>query len=153
VAPEPAASVATGSPGVLRALRESDVGAIASWHAKAILLAGSSISLSDLVDPSERLLVLTEEADREPVGLLSVALDNPEPGWATVVLLAIAAPECRDLAVQAVALLEADLRQEARHIRAAAPLDVGLALYFWLRLGYRPTVSGERLWMTRELDP
>jgi hypothetical protein len=86
------------------------------------------------------------------VGLILVALDDPDPDWATVTLLAIAAPEQRDLAAHAVALLEADLRTEASHLRAALPLDVGLALYFWLRLGYRPAVSGERLWMTRDLE-
>jgi hypothetical protein len=83
---------------------------------------------------------------------MAVAQDDPEPGWATVDLLAIARQEERDVAALGVALLEAHLQGEARHIRAAVPAEVGLALYFWLRLGYRPVVSGQGLWMISELE-
>ena len=32
------------------------------------------------------------------------------------------------------------------------PDPVGLALYFWLRLGYRPVVSSRGLWMISDLS-
>ena len=149
----PAASVAPEPTAVLHPLREGGAAAIAGWYGKAILLAGSLLPVGDLFDSTDRQRTLILEAHtEEPAGVMAVALDNPEPGWATVTLLAIAAQEQRDLAAEAIALLEARLRGEASHIRAAVPLDVGLALYFWLRLGYRPVVSGQRLWMMRDLD-
>ena len=153
MAPElQAASVV--SPPVLRPIRGPDVERIARWYDTAVVLAGSPIPLGGLLAPTDRrrTLVVTESDGTEPEGLIALALDDPEPGWATVSLLAIAAPEHRDLAAQAVAVLEADLHEQTSHIRAAAPPDVGLALYFWLRLGYRPAVSAERLWMTRDFD-
>ena len=128
--------------------------AIARWYAKAIVLAGSPILLSDLLDSAgrRRTLALTDGTRQEPMGLIAVAVNDPEPGWATVALLAIARQEERDVAALGVALLEANLRGQASHIRAGVPPDVGLALYFWLRLGYRPVVSGKDLWMTSDLD-
>jgi hypothetical protein len=144
--------MAAGSPAVLQPLRESDIEAIARWYPKAIVLAGSPVPLSDLLDSSGWTFVLTESGDQQPAGLVVVALDDPEHGWATVALLAIAAQEQRDLAALGVALLEAGLHGQASHVRAAVPLDVGLALYFWLRLGYRPVATNDRLWMIRELD-
>ena len=142
------------SPPVLRPIRESDVRSIARWYDTAVVLAGSPIPLSGLLESTDGrgALVVTESGGREPEGLIAVAADDPEPGWATVALFAIAATEKRDLASQAVALLEAILSQHASHVRAAAPSDVGLALYFWLRLGYRPAAFAGRLWMMRDFD-
>jgi hypothetical protein len=133
---------------------EGDIEAIARWYPKAIVLAGSPVPLNELLDSTgrRRTLVLTDGVKRGPIGLMAVAVGDPNPGWATVDLLAIAAQEQHDLAALGVALLEARLRGEASHIRAAVPLDVGLALYFWLRLGYRPVVSGKGLWMISNLD-
>jgi hypothetical protein len=99
-----------------------------------------------------RAFALTIDDGPDPVGLFVVAMDNPEAGWATVDLLVIARQEERDVAAWSVAMLEAYVQGETRQIRAAVPLDVGLALYFWLRLGYRPIVSGRGLWMMRELE-
>jgi hypothetical protein len=148
----PAAAAAV-SPAVLRPIEEADVEPIARWYDTAVLLAGSLAPLGKLPDSNgrRRPLLLTDSANQEPVGLILATLEDPEPGWATVNLLAIARQEERDVAALGVALLEAHLRGEATHIRAAVPADVGLALYFWLRLGYRPIVSGETLWLTREL--
>ena len=88
-----------------------------------------------------------------PFGLIAVALDDPEPGWATVEPAGHRSPRTSGTWPRwGVALLEAHLQGEASHIRAAVPLDVGLALYFWLRLGYRPDRATSRLWMIRDLD-
>ena len=44
------------------------------------------------------------------------------------------------LGAEAVRLLEAEAAQrwDVKEVRAHVPREVGLALYFWLRLGYRP---------------
>ena len=143
-----------GLTAILSPLLAGDIEAIAHWYDKATVLAGSPVPLNDLLDSTghRRTLALTDGTRQEPAGLMVVAANDPQPGWATVALLAIARQEERDVAALGVALLEARLRGEASHIRAAVPLDVGLALYFWLRLGYRPVVSGKGLWMIRELD-
>ena len=157
----PAAAEDAGLTAILSPLLERDIQAIARWYDKATMLAGSTISLSDLVDSTNdrRILVLTDGVNEAPFGLIAVALNAPEPGWATVDLLAIGRQEERDIARWGVALLETHLRGEASHVRAAVPLDVGLpagqaglALYFWLRMGYRPVVSGQGLWMISDLD-
>jgi len=139
---------------VLSPLLERDIQPIARWYPRATVLAGSPAPLSELLDSTHdrRILVLTDGVNQAPFGLIAVALNAPEPGWATVDLLAIGRQEERDMARWGVALLETHLRGEASHIRAAVPLDVGLALYFWLRLGYRPVVSGRGLWMISHLD-
>ena len=149
VAPDAAGLTAILSPPL-----ERDIEAIARWYAKAIVLAGWPVPLRDLLGSTDRrrTLVLTDGVNQAPIGLMAVAVGDPNPGWATVNLLAIARQEGRDIAALGVALLEAHLQREASRIRAAVPLDVGLALYFWLRLGYRPVVSAERLWMIRNLD-
>jgi hypothetical protein len=146
------ASEDTGLTAILSPLLGSDIAAIARWYARATVLAGSPIPLSALLGSSEQVLVLTASGGEDPVGLAVLSIDNPEPGWATVNLLAVAGQEQRELAAHAVALLEADLRPHVSRVRAAVPPDAGLALYFWLRLGYRPAVFGGRLWMTRDLD-
>jgi len=149
VAPDAAGLTAILSPPL-----ERDIEAIARWYAKAIVLAGWPVPLRNLLGSTDRrrTLVLTDGVNQGPIGLMAVAVGDPNPGWATVNLLAIARQEGRDIAALGVALLEAHLQREASRIRAAVPLDVGLALYFWLRLGYRPVVSAERLWMIRDLD-
>jgi len=150
----PAAADAAGLTAVLSSLLDRDIKGIARWYDTATVLAGSPIALSDLLDSPghRRILVLTDGMNEAPFGLIALTLDDPEPDWATVSLLAIARQDERDMARWGVALLETHLRGEASRIRAAVPLDVGLALYFWLRLGYRPDTGDGRLWMIRDLD-
>ena len=46
---------------------------------------------------------------------------------------------------EAVRLLEEQLgREGAKRVRARVPVANGLALYFWLRLGYRPEADANR---------
>jgi len=62
----------------------------------------------------------------------------------------------RGLGVDAVRLLEVEAarRWGVKGVRAHVPRDVGLALYFWLRLGYRPERSrgdeGDTMAVVRE---
>jgi hypothetical protein len=154
VKPEVGDSDDLGFTVVLSPPLERDTAAIARWYDKATMLAGSSIPLGKLVDTpaGRRVFVLTDGVNQAPVGVMAAVADDPEPGWTTVDLLAVAGQERRDAAAWAVVMLEAYVKGEADHIRATVSGDVGLALYFWLRLGYRPIVSGRQLWMMRELE-
>jgi len=146
-----AASIAAQPIAALRPLRQSDVEAVARWYDQAVVLAGERRSLSDLLDSSSQVLVLIDGRRQEPVALILPTIDDPEDGWATVTLLIVSQEE-RELAARGIAFLEAALRLGVEHVRVAVPADVGLALYFWLRLGYRPIAAGDRLWMIRELE-
>jgi hypothetical protein len=65
----------------------------------------------------------------------------------------------RGAGMQAAALLEASLRKRGvRTIYAPAPEVHGIAMYFWIRLGYRPLMRGEwpevregTVWLRREI--
>ena len=61
----------------------------------------------------------------------------------------------RGLGVDAVRLVVAGLRAEGfRSVRAFAPAEVGLFVYFWFRLGFRPepcAASSEGLGLYRTL--
>jgi hypothetical protein len=61
---------------------------------------------------------------------------------------------------RAALALERKLKRSARAIYVLIPEHLGLALYFWLRLGYRPLTQGDwpvapdegaSTWMVREL--
>ncbi len=62
------------------------------------------------------------------------------------------------LAAEAVRLLEdeAARRWGVQGVRAEVPVGIGLALYFWLRLGYRPEEpvrrEGDTMGMVRVFD-
>jgi hypothetical protein len=99
----------------------------------------------------EALIVTTRD---KPIGL--VAWSAIDSGTAAIHFLAIAEPE-RNLGFGA----EAVLGLEARHRRCATlaevPTSNGLALYFWLRIGYHPIypgrgsahAPGNSIWMFR----
>ena len=64
--------------------------------------------------------------DREQLAVRWIELDEGRRRWG--------------LGMDAVRLMEAEAsrRWGVREARAEVPISVGLALYFWLRLGYRP---------------
>jgi len=48
---------------------------------------------------------------------------------------------------EAVRLLEEQMAGEGvKRVRALVPVENGLALYFWLRLGYLPAAAGDADW-------
>ncbi|GBD14529.1 hypothetical protein HRbin25_00404 [bacterium HR25] len=87
-------------------------------------------------------------------GALGYRLGSPRGGWCTFTL-AVIEPARRGygLGSESVRRLEEEAeRQGARAFQALAPLELGLAFYFWLRLGYRPLVpQGQAMPMVREL--
>jgi ribosomal protein S18 acetylase RimI-like enzyme len=103
----------------------------------------------------ESRIAITGEAKKE-IGFVEFGVRD---GWLDVRWIELAVEHRRwGLGAEAVRLLEVEAGQkwEASTVRAHVPRDVGLALYFWLRLGYRPEGDaggeGDTMAMVRELD-
>ncbi len=87
--------------------------------------------------------VLVTDTEGSAIGVAVVLRDLPEPGAATVAFLAIA-PErrFRGLGGEAGLALDAALRADGfTGVYATVPDGRGLAVYFWLRLGFRPLTT------------
>jgi GNAT superfamily N-acetyltransferase len=111
--------------------------------------------------------VLVSDAGSEPIGAAVVLLGVPDNESACVPLIAID-PQRRFRGVggEAALALERHLRGRLALERVYAPVPEarGLAVYFWLRLGYRPLSAGDApgpptglngspmpgIWMVRE---
>jgi GNAT superfamily N-acetyltransferase len=85
--------------------------------------------------------VLISDLEGEPTGIALVRFDSPSQGDATLVFLAMQ-PErrFRGLGGEAGLAVERLVRERtgSRRVYAGVPEGRGLAVYFWLRLGYRP---------------
>jgi len=100
----------------------------------------------------------------EVVGLLDRRGPYPAAGWLTVGFLALAEPyRGRGLGSEAVLALEEEACRLglAHRFAAGVGADAGRALYFWLRLGYRPLLQADLpwpspregvVWMVRETE-
>jgi GNAT superfamily N-acetyltransferase len=90
--------------------------------------------------------VLISDLEGTPVGLALVRLDTPAPGDATISFLAMQ-PErrFRGLGGEAGLAVERLAREKtgAQRVYAGVPEGRGLAVYFWLRLGFRPLSTAE----------
>ena len=92
-------------------------------------------------EATARILVITRAAEDEPIGLLRYRAGEPAEGCVTLGRVVLAAEaRRRGLGADAVQLFEEAVarRYGVRHFRAGVDAGNGLALYFWLRLGYRP---------------
>ncbi len=75
------------------------------------------------------------EVEVGPIGLLSYT-----PGAHRVTIHELAtAPEHRDRGFGAEAVYALEAESGATEMRALVPVTNGLAVYFWLRIGYRPS--------------
>ncbi len=115
----------------------------------------------------ESLGVLISDEDGTPMGLALVRMDTPSPGDAIIAFLAMQ-PErrYRGLGGEAGLAVERLVRDRlgVRCVYVGVPEGRGLAVYFWLRLGFRPLsiaeapnaplgLTGESLpgiWMVRD---
>jgi hypothetical protein len=102
--------------------------------------------------------VLITDADGEEIGHIDAAVNGErlEVRWIEVDV----SRRRWGLGMDAVRAIETEAvrRWGVRSARAEVPLGTGLALYFWLRLGYRPLgvqtekqPDNERMLMVREL--
>jgi hypothetical protein len=130
----------------LSRLSDTDLKAMTSWLADSL---APEWSLSDLQAAASGGRGVLVSAGGEPMGLAVVALDAPVAGGASVPFISIA-PErrFRGLGGEAGLALERQLRRKLgiERIYAPVPDGRGLAVYFWLRLGYRPLTAGEAPW-------
>jgi hypothetical protein len=110
--------------------------------------------------------VLISDGLEKVVGLALLRLDCPNKGDATIPFLAMdPARRFRGLGGEAGLALEHQVREKlgVERFYVAVPEGRGLAVYFWLRLGYRPLTTGAApspvgldgnpmagIWMVRE---
>ena len=145
----------------MRSLRTSDVASLTPWlPAIAGAIGCERWSSEDaLRDAGGRLDVLLYH-DGAGEAFVTFTLEAPVPGAVRIDLLAVA-PDKRRLGTggRAAIALEKRLGHSTKRIYVAVPSAIGLALYFWLRLGYRPLtqrewpapLDGISTWMLRGL--
>jgi RimJ/RimL family protein N-acetyltransferase len=162
----------------LRPLTEADLPLIEPWYDRARGWRAAIASLrgggreADLrryfeearSRPGRDLLAIALASDGEVVGLLDRRAPYPAWDWLAVGFLALAEPyRGRGLGSESVLALEEDARRRglAHRFAAGVGADAGRALYFWLRLGYRPLLQADLpwpspgkgiVWMVRETE-
>ena len=145
----------------LHAVRRSDIDRLATW-------------LPDVAERARCLRWTSPDALHEAIGSLHALTNDdasafiafqsgvPQPNAAQVDFLAVE-PEQRRLGIGGRMALgvERRLRGKAIRLYALVPASIGLALYFWLRLGYRPLAGKESpaipsrdasVWMVRAIS-
>ncbi|MDE3094593.1 MAG: GNAT family N-acetyltransferase [Chloroflexota bacterium] len=80
------------------------------------------------------------DRDGAPVGVVAYTLHRPGRGVATIDLVATPTGQARRGAgMTAARLVEGEMRAAGiSRVYAPAPAVHGIAVYFWIRLGYRP---------------
>lgn len=136
------AATAPGRRITLRSVREGESAEIERWYSEAAAAAYESRSLEELCAEASNLLAVMRPAEDKPIGLIEyktgkdrltigfIALAKVYRGWG--------------YGSEAVRLLEDEAARasDVKRFRAQVDIGNGLGLYFWLRLGYRPSESG-----------
>ena len=142
----------------LSSLTPDAFGAMTGWLSAAVAPEWSIEDLRTAANAYD--CVLVGDPAGAPIGLAVVIPNEHEPGAATVPFLSID-PErrFRGLGGEAGLALERTLRRKLGVEKVYAPLHEsrGLAVYFWLRLGFRPLSSasspGPLLGLTEKSNP
>lgn len=135
----------------LHSLRRADIERLAAWLPDVATAAdcqpwADPKALAESIGKSE---VLTNDTRTM---FVAYALGTPEADAARVGLLAVAPGKRRfGIGGQAALALERQLRGKAKHVFVLVPSSIGLALYFWLRLGYKPLERAN--WPELQADP
>ncbi len=130
----------------LTAAHSADAEAMA-WLVGAVAPEWELADLKAHVEGGEATLI--SNADGKAIGLAVALVGLPEQGDACVPLIAIEPGErFRGLGGEAGLALETWLLEHfaVRRVLAPVPEGRGLAVYFWLRLGYRPMLGAEAPW-------
>jgi hypothetical protein len=152
----------------LRPFVEADVDGLDGWLAAVARSVGhdalnrSDAARSLLGRPraEKSLRVRVIERNGDAAGLLVYRLHAPRRGAALIELVATPPSMARrGSGMTAVVVLEDELRAaNVRAVYAPAPAIHGIAMYFWIRLGYRPLLSPDWpcrspgvAWLLREL--
>lgn len=141
----------------LHPLRKADVESLATWLPKTAADAGCERWSSET---AIREATGDEGALTSDDCFLAFEIGVHLPRAAQIELLAVP-PGRRRLGIgsRTALAIEKRLRRSADAIYVAVPARLGLALYFWLRLGYRPLLQPDwparlddaSVWMVRKL--
>ena len=146
----------------LRPIRTSDLETLASWLPHTAAEAGCERWADEaaLIDAIASKPVLVDGANPTE-SFVAYETGAPERNAVQVVFLAVAPGRRRvGSGSGAVLALERRLARSARRCYVQVPARLGLAPYFWLRLGYRPLTQAEwprlpaeapAVWMARTL--
>jgi ribosomal protein S18 acetylase RimI-like enzyme len=118
----------------------------AAWIEAALKPEWTLSDLAGWLDSGNTVAVL--DRDGALAGLAAVALHRPVYGAAVIPFLAIQ-PErrYRGLGGEAALAIERRLRRNGYDsVFACVPDTRGLAVYFWLRLGFRPLLRADAPW-------
>ncbi len=144
----------------LRSVRLADIERLSSWLPNVAAEANCEpwASPQALANAKGSSGVLTNDTG---TAFVAYQLGSPEADAARVDLLAVAPGERRlGIGGRTALALERRLRDRAKRVYTLVPSSIGLALYFWLRLGYRPLMKqmwpepparSPALWMVRDL--
>ena len=153
---------------LLRSATPEDVAAMSAWLSTSALTPDWQIEDLEATLPNANTVLVSDKAG-EALGLVLLLSDRPESGDVSVPLVAVA-PQRRfsGLGGEAVLAVEREVRARWGVQRCFAPVPDGrgLAVYFWLRLGYRPLTTQQApwppagladeprrgMWMVREAD-
>ena len=144
----------------LRSVRRADIKRLSSWLPAVAAETDCQpwASPQALADAKGSSGILTNDTGTT---FVAYQLGSPEVDAARVGFLAVAPGERRlGIGGQTALALERRLRDKAKRLYALVPSSLSLALYFWLRLGYRPLTKEQRpepaanppaVWMVRDL--
>ena len=146
----------------LRTLRAAGIGKLAAWLPDVANAAGCDhwTNADELHTAIDNPTILTVASDYNC--FVAYELGSPHAGAALIQLLAVA-PDSRRVGLGGRVALALEKRlatsTRAKQIYVAVPSRIGIALYFWLRLGYRPltridaprTPAPSATWMVRDL--
>ena|SRR5437867_6549719 len=111
-------------------------------------------SMPPMHEGAEAVTILRADNPR-PIGLIQYLPSHRNDGWLTIRFIELA-PQFRGWGYgsEAVQLLEAEaiLSGITQGLQALVPTHNGLALYFWLRMGYRPAAPGDAFWRFEDGD-
>jgi GNAT superfamily N-acetyltransferase len=133
---------------LLRTATLEDVAAMSEWLSMSALSPDWQIEDLETTLPAATGVLISDRAG-DALGLIVLLSDRPEPGDVSVPLVAVA-PQRRfsGLGGEAVLAVEREVRARWGVQRCFAPVPDGrgLAVYFWLRLGYRPLTTEQAPW-------
>ncbi len=147
---------------MLRPLRAANIDQLAAWLPDVANAAGCDhwTNADELHTAIDNPSVLTVGSDYNC--FVAYELGSPHAGAALIRLLAVA-PDSRHTGLGGRIALALEKRlalsTKTKQIYVAVPSRIGIALYFWLRLGYRPLVRSDSpllpspsfAWMVRAL--
>ncbi|MBI5285194.1 MAG: GNAT family N-acetyltransferase [Chloroflexi bacterium] len=152
----------------LREIADADAAWLDTWLGDvaasvgydAIDVANAAGCLVDRLRGEASLRARIIERDGTAAGVIAYRLRAPSRDASMIELVATPPAEARrGSGMAAAALVERDMREAGANIvYAPAPDRHGIAVYFWIRLGYRPLPSAEWpcvrdgvAWMARKL--